>query len=456
MFKNKELYTSFFLFIFILFIFFYQNSTISISDIDSINYIEGALSIKNGNGFKDLNYDYIVHWPSGYSYLLSIFFKDPIFAAYLINGLSLALCSVSIFNLLLKFEWDFFVSLSIVSFLTFGFLYSISIFAKPDIFAYTIFFFAVHLFASKSFLSQSSSLILLCFLILFKSIAVVFFPAFIIGRLINNNFNFSKKEFFSYFLLSLIYFIVILFVLRNNFEITGSLISETHPNPTIFNFILEIKRFVYDFFRMFLFNWYGSIKISNTFVLLFFSNIILSIFCFKDLKLKKNILIIVGLVMFLMMWSLQFVKIFHATPRLMAYSFIILLIGCNLNKIKIKRWSLLLLLSFGTLLFQETNVSHYGVNHPEYKKIVLKLKPYIPENYHIYSNGYKIFNIQNINSNVSTKWPVTAKNSCFVKITSKNFDAIVNVIYEFKDQDKNWFLIKKIDNAELYCNRKIT
>ena len=157
-----------------------------------------------------------------------------------------------------------------------------------------------------------------------------------------------------------------------------------------------------------------------------------------------------------MMWTLQFVKIFHATPRLMAYSFIILLIGCTLKKIRIKRWAILLLFSFGSLLFQETTVSHYGVNHPEYKKIVLKLKPYIPENYQIYSNGFKIFNIQNINSNVSTEWPTTNKNSCFIKITSKNFDAIVNVIYKFEDTDNNWFLIKRINNAELYCNKKIT
>lgn len=456
MFKNKKLHNSIFLFVFILFIFYSQNLVISVSDIDAIAYIEGALSIANGNGYKDLDYNYIIHWPSGYSYLLSLFFKDPLYNAYLINGISLALCSVSIFNLLLKFKWDLVISLSVVSFLTFGFLYSISIFAKPDIFSYAIFFFSIQLFLSKSLLKQSISLIMLIFLISFKSIAIVFFPSFIIGKLINNNFKFSKNEIISYFLLSLLYLTIIILILKNNIAISGSLISETHPNPTFINFMLEIKRFIYDFFRMFLFSWYGSIKISNFSILLFFSSIILSIFCFKGLRFKKNILINIGIIIFLLMWSMQFIKIFYATPRLMAYSFIVFLIGCDLNYTKIKRWLLLILLSLGTLIFHENSVSHYGINHPEYKKIVSQLKPYIPENYKIYTNSFKIFDIENINTETTSKWPITTQNACFAKITIENFDAIINVIYDFNDPNKNWFLIKKINNAELYCNKKIT
>ena len=69
--------------------------------------------------------------------------------------------------------------------------------------------------------------------------------------------------------ISLIYLLVISIVLKNSWELSGSLISDTHPDPTFIKFLLEIKRFIYDFFRMFLFSWYGSIKVSN-FAILFF------------------------------------------------------------------------------------------------------------------------------------------------------------------------------------------
>ena len=454
MIRKKNSYSQFFLFIFIILIFYSQNLVISVTDIDAINYIEGALSIINGNGYKDLNSNSITHWPPGYSYLLSFFFKSPLYNSYIINGVSLAICSVFIFNLLLKFKWDFFVSLSIVSFLTFGFLYSISIFAKPDIFSYAIFFIAIRLYISKLFYKQIFALILLCFLIFFKSIAVAFFPSFLIAKFINNNFKFSKQEILSFILLSLLYFLVISIVLKNSLEISGSLISDTHPDPTFIKFLAEIKRFIYDFFRMFLFNWYGSIKVSKFIISLLILSIALSIFCFKDLFFKRNILTDIALIIFLLIWLMQFIKIFHATPRLMAYSFIVFIIGCNIHYINIKKWSLLMLMSFSSLIFQNQIVSHYGINHPQYKKIVIEISPHIPKNHTIYTNALKIFDIQNIKTITSSKWPVSKKNTCLIKVDIKNFDNLLNVIYKFDDQNIDWFLIKKINNAELYCNIK--
>ena len=54
-----------------------------------------------------------------------------------------------------------------------------------------------------------------------------------------------------------------------------------------------------------------------------------------------------------------------------------------------------MLLSFGALIFQNQIVSHYGINHPQYKKIVLEISPHIPKDYIIYTNTLKIFDIEN-------------------------------------------------------------
>ena len=113
-----------------------------------------------------------------------------------------------------------------------------------------------------------------------------------------------------------------------------------------------------------------------------------------------------------------------------------------------------MLLSFGALIFQNQIVSHYGINHPQYKKIVLEISPHIPKDYIIYTNTLKIFDIENIKTIASSKWPISEKGACLVKVDIKNFDNLINVIYKFDDQNKDWFLTKKINNAELYCNIK--
>src|SRR5262245_57052337 len=72
--------------------FVVSHSSIGITDMDAYAYIKGAQSFRRGSGYINSDGSPLNHWPPGYSLLLSRF-RDPLWASYWVNALSLSVAT---------------------------------------------------------------------------------------------------------------------------------------------------------------------------------------------------------------------------------------------------------------------------------------------------------------------------------------------------------------------------
>jgi hypothetical protein len=133
----------------ILFPILFQGQ-ISITDIDAISYIEGAYSLQQRGQYVSLVGDYLNHWPPGYSLLLASF-PEPITAAFVLNTFCLGVTVTLLWIFSKKMGWPPIPRTGFILAIGAGFLREISLAAKPDILAYTLFFVSTILFLNSAF-----------------------------------------------------------------------------------------------------------------------------------------------------------------------------------------------------------------------------------------------------------------------------------------------------------------
>jgi len=429
---------------------------ISVADLDALSYVQGAFSLKTIGNYVNLNGNPLNHWSPGYSFLLSLIPLNPLKTAFIINLISLVICSYSIFKILEKQKIR--ESFLITIYITFGFLYSISIYAKPDILTFALFFFSFYIYLFNEnpnfkifFLSIIGSLIF------FKKIAILFLPSIIIADIIFN----KKIKNLKIFLIPLfIYLLTIACIVYYDYIAIGKIQPDTHLFRTT-SYFYEVKRFFYEFFRLFTFNWYGSI-INSPGIFFFILINLFTIFLITKIKLNFNILFINGIILLFLFFLLQLLINFHFTPRLLAYSFILILLSFNFDKINFKKWTFIIALIFINLVFQKTTLNNQGYNNAIYQNGIKEIIKYVPKNYKIYSNSFGLLEINGISQeaiNSINKLKNLKENHCFIYFDHENYDRILTIIY-FKmhqvDKEKipkNLIKLKELNKKELYCNK---
>ncbi|MEX2611162.1 MAG: hypothetical protein WEA24_14545 [Gemmatimonadota bacterium] len=115
---------------------------VAVRDADAITLVEMARSIAGGAGFVDAAGAPVVHWPPGYSWLIS-HFREPLAGAQFLNGVALAMAVYAMIVLALGAGWAPAAALGLGLTLGMGFFRVLCSVAKPDVLTYGIFLAAL-------------------------------------------------------------------------------------------------------------------------------------------------------------------------------------------------------------------------------------------------------------------------------------------------------------------------
>src|SRR5690348_14581955 len=86
-------------------IIFLLHPLLGVRDVDGYAYVMGARSLHEGNGYRDLLNESLIHWPPGYSLLLSLFGNSILFAT-IVNYVSFGATVGLLYYLLRQSAWS--------------------------------------------------------------------------------------------------------------------------------------------------------------------------------------------------------------------------------------------------------------------------------------------------------------------------------------------------------------
>jgi hypothetical protein len=435
------------------FVFFVVlHSNIGINDIDAYAYIEGARSVRRGLGYVDPAGNALNHWPPGYSLLLSRF-SDPLWASYWINALSLAVATSVLFLLALQSGWPSAAAVGLASAVGFGFFHSLASSAKPDILNYAVFLVAAFLVFEGRPWRQTMGFILMNVLIPVKFIAVVFFPAFLLHDIWKYKFVSATRRFPQYFIAGSVWMVSLMGVLVFNLRTLGGMFPPSVERPSPSGFILELWRFVYDFFREFLANWYGSIR-PPIFLIIFFVVLIAGLVALTSLhrdEAGRNARQ-VGILILSLSWALEFIGNFGASPRLMGYGMLLVLVGCAPKSVASPRWLLYGAACLAAAVLNVMLVDSSGAGHPRYAAMAQSIEPFLDNKKTLYTNSDGLVDVylgrRSIPVNVL---PDSSEAACFLEVRLPNYDAVGAKVWPIAPSTETWRLVADVDGARLYC-----
>jgi hypothetical protein len=434
-------------------VFVVLHHSIGINDIDAYSYIEGARSLRQGLGYVDTAGNSLNHWPPGYSLLLSRF-QDPLWASYWINALSLAVATSVLFLLALQSGWPRVAAGGLAGGVGFGFFQSLASSAKPDILTYATFLAAAFLVLDDRPRRRTTGLILMSVLTPFKQIAVVFFPAFLLHDLWGHKFEWPNKRWLEYFVISIVWLACIIFLLGFNLVTFGAMFPPSLDKPTLTGLILEFWRFVHDFFRGFLANWYGSIRpliFLIVFALVLFTGLI-ALASLRREDAGRNARR-VGVLVLSFSWALEFVRIFYAGPRLMGYGILLALVGCAPPKSSIgRRWVAYGAACLVAATLNAALVDSSGAGHPRYAAMAQAIEPFLDNTKPLYTNSQGLVDIHLGRRSIPIEvLPASSQAACFLEVRLPNYDAVGAKVWPIQEPTENWTLIADVDGARLYC-----
>ncbi len=425
---------------------------IGINDSDAYAYIEGARSFRRGLGYVDPAGNALNHWPPGYSLLLSQF-PDPLWASYWINALSLAIATSILFLLALQSGWPSAAAGGLAGAVGFGFFHSLASSAKPDILTYAVFLVAAFLVFTGRPRSRTMGFILMSVLIPIKLIAVVFFPAFLLHDIWKYKFAWPTRRFLQYLIAGSVWMANLIFVLAFNLRTLGAMIPPSIERPSLTRLILELWRFVHDFFRAFLANWYGSIR-PPIFLIVFFINLIAALVALTSLhrdETGRNVRQ-VGVLVLSLSWALEFIGTFYAGPRLMGYGILLALAGCAPRSVANLRWVAYAVACLAASVLNMMLVDSSGAGHPRYAAMAQSIQPFLEEKKPLYTNSLGLVDIYlGRPSTPVTALPVSSEAACFLEVRLPNYDAVGAKVWPIARPTETWTLVADVDGARLYC-----
>ncbi|MEM7774305.1 MAG: hypothetical protein AAF732_01750 [Pseudomonadota bacterium] len=429
----------------------------SVNNTDAFAYIEGAISLQDGKGYVSVSGVPLNHWPVAFAWLLS-FFPDPLTATYWINAASYSIVLLMLMRLGHQAGWSVTPLIGLTVALGAGFFYFIARIAMPDILAYAVFFVCIYFVLHGGLLARRFALVGLALLTLLKSIAVVFVPAIFLAELWRLGFANFWQRFIDYSLAGSALLAVIVWTFAFNYHAIGEILPSSHSAPTVELFASEVVRFVQGFFRQFLANWYGSIR-SPIYLVTLMLVVIVGLFAFLSLRptAQGRLLFESGIAILLLSWVLEFVRIYHASPRLMGYGLCLLVLGCGVSQHFARRWVLYACASLASTIACVSLVPMDAANSILYAKPLRDIQEKIPKREELYSNSLRVVDIHvKRHARPIRSWSDVDEGGagCVVELLAPNQDAVGVHVWPLPTPPKTWSTHAENEMVRVLCRQK--
>ncbi len=425
---------------------------IAVTDIDAINYIEGAYSIQQRGQYESLEGIPITHWPPGYSTVLAQF-PDPLDGAYLVNMIALGASVAAVWIMAAAQDWNLVARTALALILGLGFFRSVAISAKPDILTYALFLFAAYLFLSSRPMTRMVSYGLFALLVPLKLISVVFIPAALIVVFLRR--KSLQPAIYEYLVGLAVLALAITSVVLFNYATTGSGIPSSHGIPSVQSLANSLKQFAFSLPREFFATWYGTLN-SPQYLIAFGTLILVAFGCFITLRYKKEnrTILMLGLAVFLLSWGLSFVRTFYMDSRLLGYGLVLMVVSFQPRRVHSILWSVYAAGTLALFVYNSSVHNSYGLNDPRYNEAVATAVPLLPEGgYSIFSNADRLLGVLGripSTFTASAETIDTASEEILVYFEMPNYDAIMTPITQFSVPNEVWCEIGRSDNVIIF------
>jgi hypothetical protein len=335
----------------------------------------------------------------------------------------------------------------------FGFFQSLAAAAKPDILTYAVFLAAAFLVFDGRPSRRTIGLILVSILTPVKMIAVVFFPAFWLHDLWRHQFVWRSKRWLGYSTIGCIWIASIISLFLFNLRTLGAVFPPSHGQPSLIDLMLEVWRFVHDFFRAFLANWYGSIR-PPVFLIVFALLVITALIALASLRCGETGRNArgAGMLVLSFSWALEFVRIFYADPRLMGYGILLVLVGCAPKSTASFRWLAYGAACLAAATLNAAVVESSGAGDRRYAAMAQAVEPFLDDTKPLYTNSQGLVDVHLGKRSIPIEaLPATSEAACFLEVRLPNYDAVGAKVWPIKGSTETWTLIADVDGARLYC-----
>jgi hypothetical protein len=211
--------------------------------------------------------------------------------------------------------------------------------------------------------------------------------------------------------------------------------------------------FVYEFFRGFLANWYGSIR-PPIFFIIFCLVLIAGLIALTSLhrnEAGRNARQ-VGILILSLSWALEFIGDFGAGPRLMGYGILLVLMGYAPKSAASPRWVVYGAACLAAAVLNVTLVDSSGAGHPRYAAMAQSIEPFLDNKKPLYTNSYKLVDVYLGRHSIPvTALPVSSEAACFLEVRLPNYDAVGAKVWPIAGLTEAWRLVADVDGARLYC-----
>jgi hypothetical protein len=155
-----------------------------------------------------------------------------------------------------------------------------------------------------------------------------------------------------------------------------------------------------------------------------------------------------------MSWVLELVRVFYASPRLMGYPILALILGCAPRQGAEWRWGLWAVMSLLVTAFNVRLVHGDGSTHPAYRAASEAIAPYLPQSIPIYTNSYRILdvNLGRATIPVENALPSSSGPACYLEFRMPNYDAVGPKVWPLPQPTAPWRLARSVGDTRLYCN----
>jgi hypothetical protein len=286
-------------------------------------------------------------------------------------------------------------------------------------------------------------------------ISVVFFPAFFFYDVWKYNLSDLIKRWWQYLFAGCAWLAAFFSLIAFNLMTLHTVFPPSHEKPTLNALTFEVWRFVQDFFRAFVANWYGTIR-PPIYLTIFFAVLIIGLYSLASLKretlgqdVRRTGMIIIGL-----SWLLELVRIFFAGPRLMGYGILLVILGCVPRTKTDLRWAAYAAACFGATILNIAMVDSSGAGHPLYAAMARRIEPYLDSTKPLYTNSQGLVDVHLGRHSIPIhELPASSDAICFLEVRLPNFDAIGAKVWPIDGSITTWTLIADVDGARLYCRR---
>lgn len=418
---------------------------IGIRDWDGWSYLIGALSLRKGNGYRDLRGDPLNRWPIGYSFILSLF-GDPVRAAQVVNYLSFGAVIGLLYLLLRGRGWTWQSALGLTVTLGAGFFRLLATMVHVDIFTYAVFFAA--LFAATRGTGRSAPGIAWASLFPFKFIAILFLPPAIVADWVTERLR-AGALVRRYLPAVLATAGAVGFILVFDFLTEHALIPAGHDALTRENLARAGQWFVVHSVRSFLFDWYGSVR-TPVGVAAFAACLILIALCLGTLRARPDgrWLRVYGASWLVFAGLLLLIRWYETSPRLVGYGLIALILGFNPVRRANWLWLVLGTASLAAGVVNGVTVNSLGGNDARYARVANELREYYHGTDTVATNStvfiYADANVAEVDD------PVRARAQDFRKflwVTLPQYDGLQEMVIASPRPGSGWCEEKQLTGA---------